>query len=172
MKYIFTEEHKRNISIAAKNRPPVKDSTREKMRLINTGRTHENWPPISDRTRERLTAQLREMGNKRRGTPLSEEVKRNVSESLKGERNPRWRGGITDATKKIRHSREGRIWREAVLGRDGNKCTRCGVNEGFMEAHHIKEFYHHPEKRFDVDNGTTLCNACHIKQHKDRVEGA
>jgi predicted restriction endonuclease len=34
-----------------------------------------------------------------------------------------------------------------------------------MKAYHIKPFATHFEMRFDVDNGMTLCKACHKKEH-------
>jgi 5-methylcytosine-specific restriction endonuclease McrA len=32
-----------------------------------------------------------------------------------------------------------------------------------LQADHIKPFAHHPELRFDVNNGRTLCVPCHRK---------
>ena len=59
-------------------------------------------------------------------------------------------------------------WRKAVFERDGYTCVHCGAKsvEGKrvrIEADHILQFATHPEKRFDVDNGRTLCAPCHRK---------
>ncbi|MEI4473559.1 HNH endonuclease [Frigidibacter sp. MR17.24] len=57
-----------------------------------------------------------------------------------------------------------RQWREAVLYRDGLTCTKCGADED-LEAHHLARWADFPELRLDLDNGTTLCKACHIEEH-------
>ena len=158
-KLFFTETHKKNISISAKKRLP---QTEEKINRIRIAmKLFRQRNPLSSETIEKIASKLR-------GIPHSEELNRKVSESLKGERNPRWRGGVTEATKKIRYSREGRVWRKAVLERDNYLCGHCKGNKELMEAHHVKEFHHHPELRFDVDNGLALCNPCHIKHHNNR----
>jgi hypothetical protein len=55
-------------------------------------------------------------------------------------------------------------WRNAVFKRDRYKCHKCGSKKG-IQAHHIKGWAKHPESRFDVDNGVTLCIDCHANQH-------
>lgn len=62
----------------------------------------------------------------------------------------------------LRNSREARIWRKAVLERDGHKCIWCGKTEGRIEVDHIKAFKDYPELRFAIDNGRTLCRECHL----------
>ncbi len=55
-------------------------------------------------------------------------------------------------------------WRSAVYKRDGYACRECGAT-GQLNAHHVKQWAHYPALRFDVDNGITLCPACHAKRH-------
>ena len=57
-------------------------------------------------------------------------------------------------------------WRREVFARDNDTCVECesGYN---LQAHHIKGYASHPESRFDVDNGQTLCVDCHIKKHPE-----
>ena len=66
-----------------------------------------------------------------------------------------------------RTSREYREWRANVIRRDG-RCVICGSLQG-RQAHHIKDGSCHPESRFDVSNGVTLCggsmNSCHTQFH-------
>lgn len=56
-------------------------------------------------------------------------------------------------------------WVNAVISRDGAKCQCCGVVEVELHAHHIKSYRDHPELRFDVSNGITLCYKCHWEVH-------
>lgn len=79
-----------------------------------------------------------------------------------GAKNNNWKGGITPTAEKIRKSIQYRIWREAVFSRDNWTCQGCGVRGGTdLHADHIKMFAYHPELRFAIDNGRTLCIPCH-----------
>lgn len=55
-------------------------------------------------------------------------------------------------------------WRKAVFERDGYHCRECG-NKGRLNAHHIKNWADYPRLRFEVNNGLTLCEGCHVKRH-------
>lgn len=59
---------------------------------------------------------------------------------------------------------EYRDWRTAVYERDGYCCTECGA-KGALHAHHVIPWAECPERRFDVDNGATLCVSCHERHH-------
>ena len=80
---------------------------------------------------------------------------------LIGENNPNWKGGISSENNLLRTSAEYKNWRKSVFERDGYKCQICGQVGGELEVHHIKPFSIHPELRFVVDNGITLCKSCH-----------
>jgi hypothetical protein len=62
-----------------------------------------------------------------------------------------------------------REWSVAVRSRDG-ACVKCGVTER-LHAHHILRKSEHPDKALDVDNGMTLCNECHAKEHEGDFPG-
>jgi 5-methylcytosine-specific restriction endonuclease McrA len=107
-----------------------------------------------------------------KGRPRSEEFRKKCG-SLKGAKNPLWRGGVTPLIHKIRCSPEMRKWREDVFKRDDWTCQECGAKSKknqyiYIEAHHIKPFAVFPELRFVVDNGVTLCEKCHYKKPKGR----
>jgi predicted nucleic acid-binding Zn ribbon protein len=61
----------------------------------------------------------------------------------------------------LRNSAEYRRWRTAVFERDDYTCQGCGIRGNELHADHIKSFAHHPELRFDLTNGRTLCVPCH-----------
>jgi 5-methylcytosine-specific restriction endonuclease McrA len=71
--------------------------------------------------------------------------------------------GITPELERIRRSAEYRAWRAAVFERDDFTCQDCGKRGGYLEADHIKTFAHHPDLRFELSNGRTLCQPCHRK---------
>jgi hypothetical protein len=52
-----------------------------------------------------------------------------------------------------------RKWRKTVLIRDGI-CQICGSMKN-LEVDHIMPYSTHPELRFEVSNGRTLCRPCH-----------
>jgi 5-methylcytosine-specific restriction endonuclease McrA len=130
-------------------------------------------PPFTKEWKDKI-------GDSQRGKkkpPRSETYRKNISESQKkhssfigkkGDKHPRWRGGITTENNKIRNSPEYKLWRWAVFTRDNFTCIWCGDNRGGnLEADHIQLFVDYPELRFAIDNGRTLCERCHKKRHHD-----
>ena len=65
----------------------------------------------------------------------------------------------------MKRTREHRIWRIAVIRRDGT-CAVCGTRKS-RQAHHMNSYSYFPEQRYDVNNGITLCRTCHTKFHCD-----
>jgi len=72
-----------------------------------------------------------------------------------------WQGGISCERDVVKHTEEYSIWRSSVYARDRWTCQICGSKKN-IEAHHIARFSLFPEKRFDIDNGITLCHECHL----------
>jgi len=58
-------------------------------------------------------------------------------------------------------------WAEDVKHRDGGMCQRrnCYSTQN-LNAHHKDNKRDYPIKRFDVNNGVTLCRSCHIEFHR------
>lgn len=67
------------------------------------------------------------------------------------------------ADQEWRKSKEYRQWRIAVVRRD--KCCLICESRKLRSAHHIEDASYHPESRYDVENGVTLCSKCHINFH-------
>ena len=76
-----------------------------------------------------------------------------------GPENWKWKGGHSNRSNKQAK------WARLVISRDGAQCVRCGANEVELHAHHLKPFNDHPELRWDVSNGETLCCHCHWDEH-------
>lgn len=77
-----------------------------------------------------------------------------------------WQGGKTSKNMLVRNSKEMKEWRNAVFKRDGFTCLMCKQVGYSLQAHHIIPFSVAPELWFDVDNGATLCKACHHQVHR------
>lgn len=82
-----------------------------------------------------------------------------------------WKGFLTAEQTRIRNSQEYAEWRKAVFKRDDYTCQCCGVRSCAghpveLHAHHLENFAHNEDLRFDVGNGITLCYDCHdIRAH-------
>lgn len=63
------------------------------------------------------------------------------------------------------NSRKMAFWSERVKEKYDYTCQKCGDKEGKMNSHHILSYTKYPEKRFDLDNGSCLCQNCHYKFH-------
>lgn len=55
--------------------------------------------------------------------------------------------------------------REAVLNRDGNKCTQCGRTTSLVVHHKDGNGRRHKTPNNNLDNLITLCRYCHPSQH-------
>lgn len=95
----------------------------------------------------------------------------------KGEKCPRWKGGITPLVRLIRTSFLYRQWRSDVFTKDNFTCQSCGTSKCWIEAHHIKPFSkiieeykittfeqaENCKELWNINNGQTLCKECHKK---------
>jgi len=148
----LSKEHKLKISRATKGRK-ITEEHKERLRIFHSGKV------VTQDTKNKL--RLINIGKK-----LSEETKLkigigNMGKNV-GSNNGSWKGGVNPINKKIRGSREMKIWRQSVFKRDNYTCVWCGNRGGKLNADHIKPFAHYPELRFAKDNGRTLCVSCHI----------
>ena len=88
------------------------------------------------------------------------------------EKNPNWRGGITNERKALMSVLEYKIWRISVFERDDYTCQICGKRgNGELHAHHIKPWAMYPELRYEISNGLTLCETCHQNEHRSQADG-
>ena len=91
-----------------------------------------------------------------------------------GENNYRW---IKDRTKvkigdRVLNDPRRKQWTRSVFHRDNFRCKSENHDcKGRLEAHHILTWKEHPELRYDVNNGITLCHhhhplAVHLRHRK------
>lgn len=125
----------------------------------NTCSAKEKWQ--SPTHREKVSTAVR---HTLKTSPKIAAVRANNPYFQRGSEHPRYLGG----TKQGRSSAAYDEWRIAVLMRDHNRCIECG-REDELTAHHIKSYAKHPDLRFNVENGVTLCFDCHCKQHAHHI---
>lgn len=116
------------------------------------------------------------------GMQLSEKHRNKIKEALKfaikyrdeskrpkGENHWKW---IKDRTKLAKHDERNDYayleWMKKCKIRDNYKC-RINNNDcdGKLEVHHILGWKSHPELRYEINNGITLCHAHHPKRRAE-----
>lgn len=151
---------------------------------------------MSEKQKELLRKNALERGYKppsRKGSVASEETKRKIGaihrgnkynlglkrsektknklRALTGEKNSRY---LVDRTKLKKTNRQGNPlyleWRYKIYTRDGFKCKMSNKDCcGRLEAHHILRWSDHPELRYDVNNGITLCHFHHPLKKSEEI---
>jgi len=170
-------ETRKKMSEAKKGKPSVmlgkKHSEETKMMISEKSKLQWSNPEFRDRMRKvKLANPTRYWLGKKRPSP-NEETKNKMREThLRigtkppvrcGEKNNKWKGGISRGYKTGYYSTEYKKWRRDVFVRDEFTCQECKRNGGYLTAHHIKSFAKFPDLRFEINNGVTLCEECHSK---------
>lgn len=127
----------------------------------------------TEETKRLLSLARRGKPSPKRGIPRTLEERKRISTSVlnspktpRGAKHYAYSHGKRQRNLDDRRSHLYREWRAAVFERDGYKCQECGDSRGGnLRAHHIQPFAKHPERRFDVANGITLCHPCHELKH-------
>ena len=98
---------------------------------------------------------------------ISKQGKNNGMYGVKGEEHPRWDSNRTHEQRESeRKTYEYSQWRKQVFEKDNYTCQHCGDNKGHnLIAHHKDSYDWCNDKRYDVNNGVTLCNKCHKEFH-------
>lgn len=90
----------------------------------------------------------------------------------RGNKNPMWKADKPDEEREREKMHSRRLpgykeFRRSVYERDNYKCQVCGCNRGGnLVVHHLNGFHWDVNNRVEVDNGVTLCVACHKEFHK------
>jgi 5-methylcytosine-specific restriction endonuclease McrA len=114
---------------------------------------------VSEETKQKM----RDAWKKRKQVPFSQETRKKMSDSRKGEKNPYWKGG------KIKHVVKN------IKERDDFTCKSCGLRDSEIAVvDHIRPQYIRPDLYTHSTNLQTLCPNCHarktIKDRKDIAE--
>lgn len=88
---------------------------------------------------------------------LTEKGRKSISESMKGENNPRWNGGNSEYPN---HAELKRI-RIEVLKKSKGKCEICGKLAKLV--HHIDG----DKSNHNINNLMAVCSKCHLALHHD-----
>lgn len=99
-------------------------------------------------------------------------------EASRGKLSVHYNHDISDKirAKDRRFDAESNVWRKSVYKRDNYSCIKCGDDRGGnLNAHHKDGYAWCVERRYDIDNGATLCETCHRNFHsaygnKDNTE--
>lgn len=154
----MSEERKRKISQAQIGKQ-IPESTRAIWRAQRKGRKP------SEATRALLSSIRKGRSTKAWAHKVAEAQRGKPKHCLRGPNHHNWKGGGS----KNREC-DTRMWAYAVKRRDNYTCQMCGLHsKRGMEAHHIWSYAEFPSKRFDVDNGVTLCGPCHKRGRVHRV---
>lgn len=128
---------------------------------------------------------MRPTGGKSGRTPWN---KGKPYHAIRGPKNPRWKGGITNLNQQVRHCLKYKQWIKEVFERDNYTCVKCDDKRGGnLEADHhptmfcelmqkysiiSKEQAENTPEFWDINNGRTLCLKCHnrTKQVRSRFK--
>lgn len=102
----------------------------------------------------------------------TEETKLKMSESKKGAGSYQYKVDRTQLKKSEKKHLDSRYkeWMLSVKGRDGWKCQISNEDCcGRMEAHHILTWRDHPELRYEIKNGITLCQHHHPRKRAEEI---
>lgn len=148
-------------SCKGKKRSP---ETRERMRKAQTGKK------MSPESRIKMALA-------KKGFKHTEEVKQRMSINRRGSKGSNWKGGYTKIQILIRGNAKYIYWRKKVFRRDSRTCQHCNISGVPINAHHLKPFSTIVRENdirtieqaidctelWDINNGITLCEPCHIK---------
>ena len=193
-----TAETRKKISIALMGRPghPHSAETRAKISAANMGHpvseeTRKKWSAQRKGNKYALGYRhniLAKEKNRRAHLGKSfnpETIARMKDGRRKRKNNANWKGGRSILPHLIRTNFKYRQWRSDIFTRDNFTCAICGDNQGgnlhahhyptrlliFIRAHSLETIEEALacEKLWDINNGITLCETCHRKEHSGEL---
>lgn len=102
------------------------------------------------------------------GRICSPETRKKISDAQKGDKSPHWKGGIS-------YQPYPEEWNEtlknSIRQRDGYVCQECGIHQDELDGRFKKLDVHHIDynkDNLDPKNLITLCKSCHSKTNINR----
>lgn len=117
---------------------------------------------------EVVASKLKRGTTKSCGCWNSENSRKRASVNLAGRRgsaHPRWNDALTDEDRRHNREPEFQQWSRQILERDGFRCVACGATGAGLNAHHLRSYKLHPDLRYELSNGITVCAPCHRAYH-------
>jgi 5-methylcytosine-specific restriction endonuclease McrA len=121
---------------------------------------------LSDETRQKMSEAAKQRGSNRTGKYHTAETRMKISQTARERKQrqvdiARYTGRFEKQSANDAAAAR-RRWRFDVFARDDFTCQQCGDTRGYdLVAHPIKPVAEHPELRYEVSNGITLCGACY-----------
>jgi len=169
----FSDEHRRKLSISHKGKPSPKkgkklsEETKRKLSKAFKGRKHtEEWKrKMSERMKQAWRLGLIKYH------PNSGYKKGHPNYSPYGENHYRWNPDREAIKRNERNDGEYGQWVKKVKKRDKNTCRLKDENcFGYNIVHHIRSWGEHPNLRYEVNNGITLCQFHHPKKRSEEKQ--
>lgn len=151
-------------SARARKGRPLPEETKRKISEAQKGKSR---PP--EQVKKAAQARIGIRFKRKKKRIISDEQRRKQSETMKskGSANHLYIDGKCadrhDERKIAYMTVEYKIWRDSVFRRDNYTCQLCGEKPRRVEADHIQAWSTHPELRYELSNGRTLCVECHRK---------
>lgn len=154
-----------------KKLPPDEIARRTETRRKNADRVYKKGWRHSPEARARMSAgqKKRDLRGKRNpfyGLTHSEESRKIMSEKLRREKHPNWRGGTGNLPYSVGFTRK---FKRLIRERDNFTCQRCGITQTeygrTLQVHHLD----HNKDNNDPSNLATACGKCNMwaSYHRD-----
>jgi hypothetical protein len=172
---VISDEWREKLCVARRKRVTT-DETRKKMSEAHLGiRNHNYGKSMSDEQREKISVSIKSSMTEERiqqlreaslGKYPSEETRRKMGDSHRGERHPMWLGGISFEPYCQKFNAE---FKERVRAFFEYRCTECGSSQNGEKLH-----VHHVAYNKEVCCDDTLplfvalCKKCHTKTNHNR----
>ena len=101
------------------------------------------------------------------GKRLAETRRYNGMKGITGEKHHNWNPNKSKPERvKERKTAEAYEWTRQIYERDNYVCQICGYSKGkILVAHHLNSYADYPNLRYELKNGITLCEPCHLEFH-------